>query len=225
MSKWNFTRINGVRVGQTQLGRRGRIELAGASFAIGSATFVVAKCDCGKVFVMRLGNFKNPRAKGNSCGCIKSEILRTHNMTKTPEYAAWRQMRHRCNNPKDKEYASYGGRGITVCNRWQSSFENFIADMGVKPSAGHSLDRIDNSEGYGPGNCRWATRIEQQNNTTRNVRLEFYGLRKTITEWSRISQIPFCTISSRLKHGWHPKLAVWAPVGSLRQRLSWVQAR
>jgi hypothetical protein len=84
---------------------------------------------------------------------------------RTPEYRAWSAMRQRCLNPASQRYASYGGRGITVCDRW-SSFEAFLADMGAKPEPKeqYSLDRIDNDRGYEPGNCRWATRSEQQRN-------------------------------------------------------------
>jgi len=84
-------------------------------------------------------------------------------MKDTPEWRAWSNMRNRCSNPNHKAWKNYGGRGITVCERWES-FENFYADMGPRPASGHSLDRIDNSRGYSPDNCRWATLKEQNNN-------------------------------------------------------------
>jgi hypothetical protein len=99
-----------------------------------------------------------------SCGCSKVDRLATHRMTHTREYRAWAGMIQRCTNPKNARWADWGGRGISVCDRWHS-FENFYADMGPRPSPDHSLDRYPNNDGnYEPGNVRWATRTEQQLN-------------------------------------------------------------
>ena len=84
-----------------------------------------------------------------------------HGRSRTPEYRAYQSMLQRCYNPKASGYGSYGGRGIEVCAYWREGFENFFRDMGIRPSVGHSLDRIDVEKGYGPFNCRWATRQEQ----------------------------------------------------------------
>lgn len=88
----------------------------------------------------------------------------THGLTKTPEYRAWHSMKQRCLNPNCSRWDKYGGRGIAICQIWLDSFEAFLADMGPRPSQDHSIDRVDNDGDYEPGNCRWATRSEQQRN-------------------------------------------------------------
>ncbi|CAB4169858.1 hypothetical protein UFOVP903_28 [uncultured Caudovirales phage] len=96
-------------------------------------------------------------------GSLQVEIEignRNHGLTEHPLYNTWLNLRNRCNNPRGQNFGRYGGRGIKVCKRW-SKFQNFLADMGERPSSAHSIDRRDNSKGYGPKNCRWATRTEQ----------------------------------------------------------------
>lgn len=94
---------------------------------------------------------------------LGNQYGKTHGMRGTPTHNSWRSMKHRCLNPKGRQYPDYGGRGITVCARWMK-FENFLADMGERPGKEYSLDRIDNDGNYEPSNCRWATRSEQQKN-------------------------------------------------------------
>ena len=107
---------------------------------------------------------------------------KTHGMSGTPEYQAWIDMKHRCFNPNHKNYLDYGGRGITVCDRWLN-LDNFLADMGTKPSPKHSLDRIDNNGDYSPKNCKWSTRVEQNNNTRYNRLITIDDVTLTITQW------------------------------------------
>ena len=121
------------------------------------------RCDCGREHVAAL--FRMTSGHTKSCGCIKGAAPK-HGMRNTPTYHTWLAMRARCNNPNSDEFHRYGGKGITVCARWQESFEAFLADMGERPS-GKTIDRIENAKGYEPGNCRWATPREQRMNQER----------------------------------------------------------
>lgn len=137
------------------------------------------QCDCGREHEAVIGSVRFGAIQ--SCGCLHRMIATKHGRSKTPEHGAWGAMISRCRNPNVKEYKHYGGRGITVAERWLE-FANFFADMGERPSPLHSLDRINNNGNYEPGNCRWATAKEQQRNrrTTRIVKLN--GKEMTITE-------------------------------------------
>ena len=161
------------------------------------------RCNCGNETVTRGTNLKNGQTQ--SCGCLAKRAAsvsnKTHGLSRSPEYIAWMAMKERCLNSKNKGFPGYGGRGITVCDRWKNSFENFIADMGSRPSARHSLDRIDNDRGYEPGNCRWATPEEQQGNRRTCVRLTLNGETTHLAEWSRRLGVPDYMISARIKKG------------------------
>lgn len=124
--------------------------------------FVAVVCECGHMQTMRL--FYLTAGYTNGCrGCAKAK----HRLSRTPEYHAWNAMIHRCTNEKYNNYKYYGGRGIKVCKKWNNSFENFLADMGKRPSSKHSLDRINNDGNYEPSNCRWATKKQQMSNQQR----------------------------------------------------------
>ena len=125
----------------------------------------------------------------------------------TPEHIAWQNMLRRCFTPTNPAFKNYGGRGIAVCDRWRE-FAAFFADMGPRPTAQHSLDRIDNNEHYKPGNCRWATKIEQTNNTRQNRWITFDGRTMTLTRWAREVGLDDVTIYHRIKHGWHLERAL-----------------
>jgi hypothetical protein len=122
---------------------------------------------------------------------------------RTPEYTAWRNMINRCTNPGVRSYPRYGGRGIAVCGRWRQNFAAFLADVGFRPGPGYTLDRIDSNGDYEPGNCRWATQVEQQNNRRDNHVITFGGVSKTLSEWARDLGIAPATLQTRInRRGW-----------------------
>lgn len=123
-----------------------------------------------------------------------------HGMRESAEYRIWRHIRTRCDNPNSQAFADYGGRGIKVCDRWHD-FANFFADMGPRPSASHSIDRIDNSLGYQPGNCRWATCKEQQRNRRDNRIFFVDGINAPLAEHCERLGLKYKTVHRRLVCG------------------------
>ncbi len=180
------------------------------------------ECACGNQCIARNDALLSGRTK--SCGCFRAEFLKNrvsrhgHKRGGTsPTYRSWAMMKNRCLNKSSDAYSHYGGRGITVCDRWLS-FENFLADMGERPSLLYSLDRFPNNNGnYEPGNCRWATRSEQGRNTRNNVNLTIKAETRCVEEWSEISGINSNRIHQRIAMGWPAADAVFLPPGQPRQ--------
>jgi hypothetical protein len=168
-------------------------------------------CDCGNKTTVRASHLR--AGDIYSCGCVLKNRLRTHGLTHTPIYVVWQNMRNRCYKKTNNSYEDYGARGITVCDRWKNSFENFYSDMGDIP-AGKSIDRIDNNKGYSPENCKWSTRLEQQSNRRSNVRVAYRGVEKTLQEWAREFGFSYQLLYGRLYHGWNIEKALLTPVGN-----------
>lgn len=125
----------------------------------------------------------------------------THGLSKLPEYRIWAGIRQRCCNKNRSEYARYGGAGITFCEEWKRDFVAFYEHVGPRPSASHSLDRIDGTKGYEPGNVRWATAEQQAQNSSIARPVTFQGRTLTVSEWSRETGIGFTTLIARLNRG------------------------
>lgn len=161
------------------------------------------RCSCGNVKIVRGSGLRMKTT--TSCGCYQKEVAiavnTSHGMRQNEEYQAWNHMRQRCSNPKDGRYSDYGGRGISVCPEW-SSFEQFYADMGPRPSAKHSIDRIDNNGNYCKENCRWATKKEQNTNQRSNVWLTHNDKTLVLSEWAEKLGIPYKTLHRRISRGW-----------------------
>ena len=154
-------------------------------------------CDCGNQARVKSTNLIQGHT--NSCGCLHREQNVTHGRTNSRLYYVWTNMKNRCNNPENRAYPHYGGRGITVCDEWYE-FDRFMLwaeSHGYAP--GLTLDRIDVNGNYKPDNCRWADVVTQQNNKRNNYFIEFGGHRKTLSEWARETGIGSCTLRTRLE--------------------------
>ena len=179
-------------------------------------------CDCGTK------KFIRPRSlwpRGiSSCGCLQREVAARLGSTinlkhghagrnRSPEYGVYSTMLSRCYNPKVSKYADYGGRGITVCNRWrgEGGYQHYIEDMGRRPQ-GASIEREDTDGPYSPENCRWATPTEQANNRRSNRFLVHQGRRATLAQWAREFGLKGSTVSDRLARGWSIDRALSTPV-------------
>lgn len=167
---------------------------------------------CNSIF--RQGADEGPKRFARRAYCSNACANTSHRMSRTPEYRVWLGMLNRCRNPRDSAFHKYGAKGVSVCQRWHS-FEAFIADMGLRPSDDHSIDRIDGSKDYAPDNCRWATREEQQNNLRNNVNITIGGETLTASQWDRRKGWRRGTVWGRIRRGWTAEQAT-----SIAPRLS-----
>ena len=160
-------------------------------------------CDCGNIF--EANGYYARSGKIISCPSCSRERTRIasvmHGMTETVEFSTWTDIKTRCYNKNGMAYKNYGGRGIKVCDRWLSSFENFLSDMGERPSKLHSIDRINNNGNYEPSNCRWATIDTQASNKRSNNKITIDGITKNRAEWAKLSGVGQSTILLRQRRG------------------------
>lgn len=206
-------KLDGQRFGRLVVLWRGpnKVEPSGATRSAWQC-----RCDCGTGIVVT----GHALSKGHtrSCGCLTKEKPIKHGMARKPIYRVWWMMRQRCENPNFTSFASYGGRGITVCDRWQE-FSNFYADMG-DPTPGMTLERIDNDKGYNPDNVRWASRLEQAQNRRTNTLLSHAGQTLTLAEWGRVTGLGKQIVTKRFKSGWSPERILTEPVAPRSPRTS-----
>lgn len=184
----------------------GALTVLGDAGSRGGRKCWLVQCDCGQRLTVIARDVRRSHTK--SCGCLrKLPYARKHGATKdrsgrqTREYSAWINMKMRCNNPKNHSYPYYGGRGIKVCERWDASFENFIADMGKPSRHRYSLDRINPEGNYEPGNVRWASQKTQGENKRSTRWITFQGETLSIAGWSRRLGLSHETLRCRIKRG------------------------
>lgn len=173
----------------------------------------ICQCECGMEILTYRGGLRSGRVK--SCGCLQRDVVAmnstTHGRSTSPEYVVWSGMHARCRDASHESFQRYGARGIQVCERW-NSFEAFYTDMGPRPD-GMTLERNDNDGNYEPGNCRWATRIEQARNTRKTVFITFEGETLSLADWGRRLN----TKTSTLRQRW-AKFATLRPIGRYQSR-------
>ena len=158
------------------------------------------RCECGAIKNVESRGLTDGRVL--SCGCLKSKSL---NMCQSITYKSWMSAKQRCYNPNNHNYSKYGGRGITMCDKWKHSFVAFLHDMGERPSRLHTLDRIDTNGSYEPSNCRWATAKEQGNNRRDNHLIEIDGKTLTTSQFAEEYDINYSNIKMELRKGLTPK--------------------
>lgn len=182
--------VNNPTMGGRPKGSKSRIvslvcEVCGSAFTAGVITARYCHNNCG--------------SRARRRGVFTKAHINASGLYRLPEFGVWMSMRSRCSNADDPDY---GGRGIRVCDRWEDSFENFLADMGPRPSPKHSIDRIDVNGNYEPGNVRWATAIEQQRNRRNTVRVLVAGRTVSLCDLSEETGLPMSTLRRRYRSGW-----------------------
>ena len=174
-------------------------------------------CDCGEVVLVDSHTLTRGQKKacgigGHNWNRILADRPRTPAKSNSSEYSSWQKMKTRCLNPRSQKYPDYGGRGITIHQPWVDSFDSFLADMGLKPTPRHTVERTDNDGNYEPGNCRWATGPEQRRNQRRSFYVEWEGRRLLLVDIASEMGLSYSAIAGRLKNGWDIERALTTPI-------------
>ena len=168
------------------------------------------KCDCGTTTTVSGTNLCNGHVR--SCGCYRRSVTfartRIHGQSESQTYKIWCGMKRRCFNANEHCYPIYGGRGITMCERWRENFEAFLADIGPCPGRGWSIERHDTNGDYEPGNCSWIRSAQQSSNTRRNRFVSVNGERMTVSQASRHLDLPENRVFARIYSGWSVERAL-----------------
>lgn len=161
----------------------------------------LCECECGNQGIVPTSSLRKNISQ--SCGCLRVDMVKKgkHGQSRHPLYHTWANMMLRCYKETDRGFHRYGGRGITVCDRWHSLLA-FIEDMGERPSPQHSIDRINNNGNYCPENCRWATKLEQAENRRTTILHTLNGESRSVPDWARQYNVPRHRVYQRLKYGW-----------------------
>lgn len=197
----------------------GRLTLISRVGRVDSDFIWECKCSCGLVVSVRQKSLANGKTK--SCGCFQKEAAKvsnkTHGKSYSSEYESWSAMHTRCSNPRQRSFKDYGAKGIVVCARWDN-FENFLEDMGSKPTPKHTLERKDNNLGYSSENCKWATRRDQNRNTSKTVWATIAEVRKPLVEWCEERGLSVGAVRQRIVRGATPELAIEAATLAKKKR-------
>lgn len=183
----------------------------------------LCRCDCGNESIVIGIMLRSGHTR--SCGCFaadrRKEWNTTHGMTDTPLHIVWKGMKARCENPASVNFKHYGGRGISIYEEWSRSFEAFrdyVTQLPNYGEPGYTLDRIDNDQGYRPGNVQWATQAEQNRNTRRSNLIAYRGETKCLTDWAIHLSMKTETLRNRLSRGWDIERAFTRPVWKGREQ-------
>lgn len=194
------------------------LTVIGGPRSMGGGTKVQVRCVCG----VEKWIYKSTTRKVRSCGCLHDRLTgeagTSHGLSHTAEYRAWLTMKRRCLDPRNRQYPSYGGRGITVCESWLQSVSRFVSDMGPRPSRLHQIDRRDNDKGYSPDNCRWVIPKVNCRNRRDNRVLVLDGQARPLAEWAELSGLKGDTIGARLDAGWPVEQAIRTPLTNRWER-------